>query len=131
MNMMDSIADMLIRIKNAQMAGHETVLIPHSKLKFEIAKLLKKEGWISDFSKKGKKVKKFIELVLKYEDGRPMISDMKRISKSSRRIYVGTKEIKPIRQGFGMAIISTPKGLLTNKEAKVQKVGGEVLCEIY
>ncbi len=128
---MDPIADMLIRIKNAQMARHETVLIPYSKLKFEIAKILKRDGWISDFSKKGKKVKKYVEVNLKYSEGEPKISDLRRISKPSRKVYIKADAIKIIRQGFGSAIISTPDGLLTDKEAKAKKVGGEVLCEIW
>jgi len=88
---MDPIADMLIRIKNSQMARHETVLIPYSKLKFEIARILKRDGWISDFSKKGKKVKKYIEVNLKYSEGEPKISDLRRVSKSSRRVYMKDK----------------------------------------
>lgn len=128
---MDPIADMLTRIKNAQMARHETVLIPFSKIKLEIAKIFKRDGWVSDFSKKGKKIKKFLEVSLKYADGQPAISDIKRISKPSRRMYIKSTEIKAIRQGFGSSIISTPQGLMTDKEARAKKVGGEILCEIY
>lgn len=128
---MDPIADMLIRIKNAQMARLETALIPHSKLKNEIAKILKKENWIADFTKKGKKNRKFIEIILKYDNNEPKVSDVKRVSKPSRRLYVGSNEIKPVRQGYGFAIISTPLGLLTDKEAKAKHVGGEVLCQIW
>lgn len=122
---------MLIRIKNAQMARHETALIPFSKLKFEIAKILKKDGWISNFSKNGKRIRKYIEITLKYVDNQPKISDLKRISKPSRRIYIKADDIKAVRQGFGSMIISTPQGLLTDKEAKSGKIGGEILCEIY
>lgn len=122
---------MLIRIKNAQMAKHESALIPFSKLKFEIAKILKKDGWISDFSKKGRKMKKYLEVNLLYTDGDSKIGDIKRISKPSRRIYISASDIKAVRQGFGSAIISTPLGLLTDKEARAKKVGGEVLCEIW
>ncbi len=129
--MMDPIADMLTRIKNAQTARHETVLIPFSKIKLEIAKIFKRDEWISDFSKKGKKIKKFLEISLKYSDGQPVISDIKRISKPSRRMYIKSTEIKAIRQGFGSSVISTPQGLMTDKEARAKKVGGEVLCEIY
>lgn len=122
---------MLIRIKNAQMARLDTALIPHSKLKLEIAKILKAENWIAEFSKKGKKNRKQIEINLKYEDGQPKITDVKRISKLSKRVYVGVNDIKSVRQGYGFSIISTPLGLLTNKEAKAKKVGGEILCEIW
>lgn len=128
---MDPIADMLIRIKNAQMARLETALIPHSKLKNEIAKILKKENWIADFAKKGKKNRKFIEIILKYDNNEPKVTDVKRISKPSRRFYISSSEIKPVRQGYGFAIISTPLGLLTDKEAKAKHVGGEVLCQIW
>lgn len=129
--MADPISDMLIRIKNAQMARLETALIPHSKLKNEIVKILKKENWIADFAKKGKKNRKFIEVILKYDNNEPKIADVKRISKPSRRLYIGSNEIKPVRQGYGFAIISTPLGLLTDKEAKTKHVGGEVLCQIW
>lgn len=128
---MDPIADMLTRIKNAQMARLETVLVPHSKIKFEIAKILKKENWIADFSKKGKKSRKFIEIALKYSGNDPKISDVKRMSKPSRRMYIGAEDIKSVRQGYGFAIISTPQGLLTDKEAKTKHVGGELLCQIW
>lgn len=129
--MTDPIADMLIRIKNAQMAEHETVLVPFSKLKFEIAKILKRDGWISDFSKKGKKVKKFLEINLRYINGEPKVNDVKRISKPGRRVYIKASEIKSVRQGFGQALISTPQGILNEKEARAKKVGGEVLCEVW
>lgn len=113
------------------MARLDTALIPHSKLKLEIAKILKTENWIAEFSKKGKKNRKQIEINLKYEDGQPRITDVKRISKLSKRVYVGVNDIKSVRQGYGFSIISTPLGLLTNKEAKAKKVGGEILCEIW
>lgn len=128
---MDPIADMLIRIKNAQMARLETALIPHSKIKLEIAKILKKENWIADFSKKGKKSRKFIEIALKYSGNDPKITDVKRMSKPSRRMYIGAGDIKSVRQGYGFAIISTPQGLLTDKEAKIKHIGGELLCQIW
>lgn len=113
------------------MAGHESVLIPHSKLKLEIAKILKRDGWISDFVKKGKKVKKYLEITLRYVNGEPKVGDVKRISKPGRRVYVKSTEVKSVRQGFGSALISTPQGILNEKEAKAKKVGGEVLCEIW
>lgn len=128
---MDPIADILIRIKNAQMARLETTLVPHSKLKNEIVKILKRENWIADFAKKGKKSRKFIEITLKYDNNEPKVSDVKRVSKPSRRVYIASDDIKPVRQGYGFAIISTPLGLLTDKEAKAKHVGGEVLCQIW
>ena len=128
---MDPIVDMLNRIRNAQAVNHETVDVPFSILKYEIAKILKKEGFIEKCEKSGKKVKKIIKLALKYENEKPIISGLKRISKSGQRIYSGYKKIKRVRAGYGIAIISTSKGLMTDKEVRKQKLGGEVLCEIW
>lgn len=129
--MTDPIADMLNRIRNAQAVSHQTVNIPFSNLKYEIAKVLKKHGFIEKVEKKGKKVNKTIEITLKYDGKTPVISSLKRISKPGQRIYKGSKELRRVRGGYGIAIISTPKGLMTNKEARKQKIGGEVLCEIW
>ena len=138
---MDPISDMLISIKNAQAVGHPTVSVPFSSLKYEIAKILGKEGFIKKVEKKGRGVKKFLEITLKYDgkvpvasearQGRPAISDLKRISKPGQRIYLPYKKIKKVKEGLGIAIISTSKGLMTNKEARKRKMGGEVLCEIW
>ena len=128
---MDPISDMLIKIKNAQMAKKETVSFGHSKLKFEIAKILSREGFIADVQKKGKKNVKLIEVGLIQDDGGARFSQIRRVSKPSRRVYRGYKEIFSVRKGFGLAIYSTPKGLLTDKEARRDKIGGEVLFEIY
>lgn len=129
--MTDPIADMLNRIRNAQAVSHQTVNIPFSNLKYEIAKVLKKHGFIEKVEKKGKKVNKTIEITLKYDGKTPVISSLKRISKPGQRIYKGSKELRRVRGGYGIAIISTPKGLMTNKESRKQKIGGEVLCEIW
>mgnify|MGYP001557803065 CR=1 FL=1 len=130
--MTDPIADMLIRIKNAQAAGKEAVLIPYSKIKMEIAQILFKKGYIADVVRKGRKLAKTIEVALKYnEKGEPAISYVRRISKPSKRIYVPSRLIRRVRQGFGMQIISTPKGLLANEDARKTKVGGEVICELW
>lgn len=129
---MDPIADMFSKIRNAQAVQKETVMISYSKLKAEIAKVLLKNNYIKEINRRGKKNKKSIELVLVYdESGRGAIEHIKRISKPSRRVYLSLKEIKPVRRGYGMMILSTPKGLLTNKEAVKEKVGGEVICEIW
>ena len=129
------ISDMLIRIKNAQAVGKGQVLIPFSKLKFKIANVLKGEGFISGVEKRKKKSKKsthdYMELLLKYNDGRGAIDGIKIISKPSRRMYVGAKDIKPVRSGYGVSIISTSTGIITSKEAKKKNVGGEILFEIY
>jgi len=138
---MDPIADMLNRIRNAQAVFQSTVDIPFSKIKFEISKILAKEGFIESFDKKGGKNKKFIRITLRYNkkmpaggearQGRPAISGLKKISKPGQRIYLPYREIKKVKGGYGIAIISTSKGLMTDKEARRQKLGGEVICEIW
>jgi len=129
--MVDPITDMFNRIRNAQMAGKPEVSIPFSNLKFNIALILEQNKFIGKVEKKGRKSNKLIDIILKYEDKQPAISGLKRISKPGQRIYISFKEIKPVRGGYGMAIISTPKGLMTGKEARRQKLGGEILCEIW
>ena len=127
----DPIAEMLTRIKNAGNAGKPTVLIPYSKIKMAIAEILEKEGYIKSLNKKGKKVAKFIEIELLYSGNAPRISDIKRLSKPSRRVYQRTLEIRPVRHGYGRLILSTPRGLMTDSEARKTRVGGEVLFKIW
>ncbi len=119
---------MLTRIRNAQKAEHKTVNIPLSKIKVEIASILKKEGYITDFKKTGKGNEKTVEITLKQP---AVINEIKRVSKPGQRIYIGAKEIRAVKNGYGISIISTPKGLLTNKEARKSNVGGELLLEIW
>ncbi len=128
---MDPIADMLNRIKNAQKIGHQTLEIPFSKMKFEIAKIMEREGLLGKTEKKGLKAKQTLVLKLKYDQGAGAISDLRRKSKPGCRLYVGASEIRPIKQGYGLAIISTSRGLMTDKEARKNKIGGEILCEIW
>jgi len=128
---MDPIADMLTIIRNAQAVLKETVVVPYSEIKFEIAKVLKKENFIEEIEKKGKKIRKTIEIKLKYKDKEPAISGIKRVSKPGQRIYTAAGKIKGIRGGYGMAIISTSKGLMTDKEARKQNLGGEILCKVW
>lgn len=130
---MDPIADMLTQIRNAKAVGKPAVYIPYSQIKMTIAKVMKKEGFIESCEKKGqKKVKKVIEIKLKYEKGNiSRISNLKRISKPSQRIYKGYEELFPVRQGYGISIISTPEGIISDKEARKKKVGGEVLCQVW
>jgi small subunit ribosomal protein S8 len=128
---MNSISDMLTSIRNALAVGHPTVNVPFSNLKYEIAKILGKEGFIEKVEKKGRGVKKSLEITLKYDGKVPAISDLKRISKSGQRIYLPYKKIKKVKEGLGIAIVSTSKGLMTDKEARKQKLGGEVICEIW
>jgi len=129
--MTDPIADMLNRIKNAQVVGHLTVEMPFSNLKYEIAKILEGKGFVEKIEKKGRKTRKTMEIVLKYHDKAPAISGIRRVSKPGQRIYLTSSQIKKVKEGFGMAILSTSKGLMTDREAKKQKMGGEVLCEIW
>lgn len=128
----DPLSDMFTRIRNAQSSGLETTVIPYSKFKMEVAKVLLKKNFIKEINRRGKKNKKFIEVTLSYgEKNKPKIIDIKRISKPSKRVYIPANEIKPVRQGYGVIIISTPKGILTGNEAMRENVGGEVLCKIW
>src|SRR4030042_1697715 len=122
---MDQVSEMLTVIRNAQAVLKKTVAVSFSNLKYEIAHILEKEGLVEKVEKKGKKAKKTIEIILKYRDDRPAISGLKRISKPGQRIYLDYKRIRPIRNGYGIAIISTSRGLLTGSDAKRQKIGGE------
>lgn len=129
---MDPIADLLNRIKNAQAVLHPVADVPCSNLKLRIAEILKREGLITDFKKRGKKDMKILRIDLKYnEDKTPAISNFKKVSKPGQRIYKKSQEIKWVKNGYGLAIVSTNKGLLTDKEARKQKVGGEVMLEIW
>ncbi len=126
--MVDPIADMLTRIRNAVKAGHPAVSFRNSKIKFEIAKILKHENYIEDFRKVGRGAIKNLEISLKYPTP---ISEIKRISSWGQRVYVGAFEIKPVKSGHGLVIISTSKGLMTGKDARKAGLGGEVLLEIW
>ncbi|MDO8435768.1 MAG: 30S ribosomal protein S8 [bacterium] len=128
---MDSVSNMLTQIRNAQAVGKTTVDLPFSNLKHEIAKILAKQGFVEKVEKKGKDVKKTLEIILKYENKKPFIAGLKRVSKPGQRIYIDYRKIKKVKSGYGIAIISTSKGLMTDKEARGQKIGGEVLCEIW
>lgn len=129
--MSDPITDMLNRIRNAQAVGKAAVDLPFSNLKHEVAKILEKQGFIEKVERKGKDFRKTLEISLKYEDKKPFISGLKRISKPGQRIYIDYRKIKKVKSGYGIAIISTSKGLMTDKEARKNKAGGEALCEIW
>lgn len=128
----DPIADMLTRIRNANMVSHETVEMPSSKLKVELAKLLKAEGFITDYNVKEVGKFKVLEITLKYDEKRkPVISKLQRISKPGLRTYCKAKNLPKVLGGMGVAIVSTSKGLLSDRKARKENIGGEVLCYIY
>lgn len=126
----DTLGDMLSRIKNASKAGKETVLVPSSKLKVEIARVLHEEKFIRQYETVKDNKQNVIKIYLKYGPAKErVISELRRVSRPGRRIYSSSKEIKPVRGGLGFTIVSTPKGVLTAADAKKQNTGGEVLCE--
>jgi len=123
---------MLTIIRNAQAVKKQTVYIPYSKFKMSIAEILAKEGFVKGVSRKGKKNKRIIGVELKYdEEGNPAIDGIKRISKPSKRVYLPLNRIHSVRGGRGLRVLTTPKGVLSDKEARKQKVGGEVVCELW
>jgi small subunit ribosomal protein S8 len=132
MSMSDPIADMLVRIRNAQMVGHTEVAMPASKLKASIAKVLKDEGYIEDFAIRDKGgdsgAKKQLHIGLKYYAGRPVIERLERVSKPGLRVYRGRDDIPRVMNGLGVAILSTSRGVMTDRKARADGVGGEVLC---
>lgn len=128
---MDPIADMLIKLKNANRAEHETVSVPFSQIKLAILECLVNEGYIKSVTKKTEKTHPTLEAELAYRDGSPRISDVSRISKPSRRMYMGAKDIRPIKNGFGVIVLSTPKGIMSGVKAKKELVGGEVLFKMW
>ncbi len=130
MVMTDPVADMLTRIRNANAMKSATVSMPHSKLKVEIAKLLQSEGYIADIAVAGD-LKKTLTLSLKYQSNIRVITGLKRISKPGLRVYAEVEDIPQVLNGMGIAIISTSKGLLTDRQARQQKVGGEVLAYVW
>jgi len=124
--------DSVIRVKNGLERGHEKVKVPYSSFDMNIFESLAKEGYIESASRKGRGVKRIIDIKLKYDsDGNPAIKGVKFVSRPSRRLYSGYKDIKASRQGFGRYILSTPEGVLTDREARRKKVGGQVLFEIW
>lgn len=128
----DPIADMLTRIRNANLVSHETVELPSSKLKVELAKLLKEEGYIVDYSVKEEGKFSFLTIELKYDEKhKPVITNLKRISKPGLRSYCKSKNLPQVFGGLGIAIISTSKGLFTDRKARKENLGGEVLCYVW
>ena len=128
---MDQISNMLITIKNGSFVERETVLVPFSKLRQSIVDCLVKEGFLVSSTKANKNGIPHIQITLKYTDGKAKVNGVKRISKPSRRVYMGFDEIRPVKQGHGLLILSTPKGIMTGKEARKELVGGEALFQIW
>ena len=131
MSLSDPIGDMLARIKNAQMRNHKKVQFPSSKFKTKIAEVLKNEGYIIDYKIIKNENKSSLEIDLKYHSGNPVIQVIQRVSKPGRRIFSSAESLPKINNGLGIAIISTPKGVMSDIDARKQKVGGEIICKVF
>ncbi|MGP1425240.1 MAG: 30S ribosomal protein S8 [Ottowia sp.] len=130
MSMSDPIADLLTRIRNAQMVAKSTVVVPSSKIKMAIAQVLKDEGYIDGFQVKADGKKSELEITLKYYAGRPVIERIERVSRPGLRVYKGCEKLPQVMNGLGVAIVTTPKGVMTDRKARAAGVGGEVLCYV-
>jgi len=130
MSLSDPIGDMIARIKNSQMRNHKKVQLPSSKFKIKITEVLKSEGYIIDY-KVSEEKKPNLEIILKYNYGNPVISSIERISKPGRRIFSSAESLPKINNGLGIAIVSTPIGVMTDIDARKQKVGGEIICKVF
>ena len=130
MSMQDPLADMLTRLRNAQLVGKVEVTMPSSKLKVSVAKVLEQEGYISGYEVV-EDTKSVLIVKLKYFEGEPVISEIDRVSRPSLRVYVGKNELPSVRGGLGVAVISTSRGVMTDRAARAAQVGGEVLCKIF
>ena len=131
MSLSDPIGDMIARIKNAQERSHKKVELPSSNFKTKIADILKNEGFIKDFKISKEDNKNLLSLELKYHSGNPVISTFERVSKPGRRIFSSADSLPKINNGLGIAIVSTPKGVMTDIDARKQKVGGEIICKVF
>ena len=131
MSLNDPIGDMLARIKNSQLRNHKKVELPSSNFKKKIANILKNEGFIKNFTIAEEDKKPVLSLELKYHSGNPVISNFERVSKPGRRIFSSADSLPKINNGLGIAIISTPKGVMTDMDARKQKVGGEIICKVF
>jgi len=131
MSLSDPIGDMIARVKNAQTRSHKKVELPSSKFKSKIADILKNEGFIKDFKIIEEDKKMILRLDLKYHSGNPVISNFERVSKPGRRVFSRADNLPKINNGLGIAIVSTPKGVMTDMDARKQKVGGEIICKVF
>ena len=131
MSLSDPIGDMLARIKNSQLRNYKKIDMPSSKFKVKIAEVLKNEGYIIDFKVISDSNLPKLEIILKYHSGNPVISSIERISKPGRRIFSSAESLPKINNGLGIAIVSTPKGVMTDIDARKQKIGGEIICKVF
>jgi small subunit ribosomal protein S8 len=131
MSLSDPIGDMIARVKNAQARNHKKVELPSSKFKVKIAEILKSEGFIKEFKVNTADNKSTLLLDLKYHSGNPVISSFERVSKPGRRIFSSAESLPKINNGLGIAIVSTPKGVMTDIDARKQKIGGEIICKVF
>ena len=131
MSLSDPIGDMLARIKNSQMRSQKKVEMPSSKFKTKIAEVLKEEGFIIDFKVEENEKKQNLIIMLKYNFGNPVINTIERVSKPGRRIFSSAESLPKINNGLGIAIVSTPKGVMTDIDARKQRVGGEIICKVF
>ena len=131
MSLNDPIGDMIARIKNSQLRNHKKVELPSSNFKIKIAEVLKNEGYIIDYNVSTEDNKPKLEIQLKYNYGSPVISSIQRISKPGRRIFSSAESLPKINNGLGIAIVSTPKGVMTDIDARKQKIGGEIICKVF
>ena len=131
MSLTDPIGDMIARVKNAQARNHKKVDLPSSNFKSKIADILKNEGFIKDFKILNEQNKNILSLELKYHSGNPVISNFERVSKPGRRIFSSADSLPKINNGLGIAILSTPKGVMTDIDARKQRVGGEIICKVF
>jgi len=130
MHMNDPLGDLLTRIRNAQQRGRSSVTSPSSKLRAHVLEVLQREGYIRGFMEVEKDGRKELDIELKYYDGTPVISEIRRVSKPGRRVYSAVRDIPLVRNGLGIAILSTPKGVMSDNDARTQNVGGEILCRV-
>ncbi|MDC3028295.1 30S ribosomal protein S8 [Candidatus Pelagibacter sp.] len=131
MSLSDPIGDMIARIKNAQSRNHKKVELPSSNFKNKIAEILKNEGFVKDFKVNSENNKSVLSLELKYHSGNPVINTFERVSKPGRRIFSSADGLPKINNGLGIAIVSTPKGVMTDLDARKQRVGGEIICKVF
>ena len=131
MSLNDPIGDMIARIKNAQLRNHKKIELPSSNFKVKIADVLKNEGYIIDYKTFSELNKLKLEILLKYNSGNPVISSIQRVSKPGRRIFSSAESLPKINNGLGIAIVSTPKGVMTDIDARKKKIGGEIICKVY